>query len=256
MGSWLGRLVGVGALLAVGALSVVGAVGGVALGAAEEEAAVTRTVALGAATSARVEVALENGRLLLAGGSLAGAGEPMPRGQLLRGQFTSTESAAEPDVEYAVEDGAGRLRLAQPGADAAFPWSARTDDWSLFLNPTVPTDLRVEVGAGESALVLGGLTLTGLDVAAGAGSTTIDFGGDWRTDLSGRVASGAGDLTLRVPRGVGARIELGNNEGAVEAEGFTDDGGVYVNDAFGSAPVTLDLRVDQGAGTLVLESVG
>jgi hypothetical protein len=256
MGSWFGRLVGVGGLLVAGALGAFVAVGEGALGAADEASTVTRTVALGTATSARVEVSLANGRLLLTGGSRAGAGEPMPRGQLLRGEFASTTAEAEPDVQYDVEDATGRLRVAQPESDAAFAWDARTDDWSLFLNPTVPTDLRVEVGAGESDLVLGGLTLTGLDVAAGAASTTIDLGGDLRADLSGRVTSGAGDLTLRVPRGVGARIDLGDGEGTVDAEGFADDGGVYVNDAYGSVPVTLELRVDHGAGTLELETVG
>jgi len=213
----------------------------------------TETVGLAGAAGAEVVVELDHGDLQLAGGTLAGAGAPLGRGLLLRGEFAG---GAGPEIGYEVAERVGRLRLAQPDDEPSWPWRDEAVVWQIFLNPTVPTDLRVEVGAGESRLALGGLTLTGLDVSSGAGPTLLDLTGDWRRSLSGRVAAGAGDLTLRLPRGVGVKVEVDQGWGELEADGFLRRDGAYVNPAYGEAPVTIELRVEQGAGNARLELVG
>lgn len=213
------------------------------------------TIALKGATSARVEVALEVGELRLAGGTMAEAGAPLGSGQLLRGEFTTT--GGEPAIDYVVDRRVGILHLAQAeGEGPAWPWRDRAERWNLYLNPTVPTDLHVQVGAGESRLALGGLSLSGLDVAVGVGPTTIDFAGDWRQGLSGRIQGGAGDLTLRLPRGVGVRVALEQGMGDVEVDGFRFHDGAYANAAYGTSPITIDLTVEHGAGDVTLELGG
>lgn len=251
MRTGLGRLLGLGAM--AGALLTASAVGA----AAEAGPMLVQSVPLGGAAAARVEVELEAGRLRLAGGSLAGAGTPMPIGELLRAEFTVDAAAPAPRVDYVVEGDVGRLRMAQEGdGDFAWPWDEEGSRWDLYLNPIVPTELDVEVGAGESELSLGGLSLTRLDVTTGAGETTLDFAGDWRSDLAARVEGGTGELTLRLPRQVGVRVEVNNGAGDVDADDLSEVDGVYVNEAYGTAPVTIEIRVEHGAGDVELELVG
>lgn len=256
MNTRLRQLLGLGAV--VGALLLGGGAGGAAAAEAAEGATRSATVALGDATSARVEVALAAGRLRVTGGSRAGAGRPMPSGELLRGEFTFDDAAFGPTIAYEVAGAAGRLRLNQADlADLAPSGDEQESAWILFLNPMVPTDLKVELGAGESELTLGGLSLTGLEVVTGAGETTLDFSGDWRQDLAARVDNGAGELTLRLPRAVGVRVAVVQGAGDVEADGFREaPADVYVNDAYGAAEVTLDLAISHGAGDIELELVG
>lgn len=212
------------------------------------------TVGLAGATSARVEVELGTGALRLGGGTLAGAGAPLGPDHLLRGEFVGAEAA--PALSYRIDSRTGRLRLVQPdGAGTAWRWGEPAERWDLYLNPTVPTDLRVAVGAGESRLALGGLSLTGLDVATGAGATTLDLAGDWRAGLSGRVHGGAGDLTLRLPRAVGVRVEVDQGDGTLETGGLLLQDGAYVTPAYGRSSVTIDLAVEHGAGNVTLELV-
>jgi hypothetical protein len=224
--------------------------------AADGETIRTETVALGGATAARIDVELGAGTLRLAGGSLAGAGTPMHGGELLRGEFVFANDGLAPRMVYAVEEQRGHLKVEQGGGDAfSWPWDDHHNEWRLFLNPTIPTDLTVEVGAGDSELSLGGLSLTDLEVATGAGETTLDFAGDWRANLNADVETGAGDLTVRLPRQVGVRVEVEQGIGDVVTDGFSEENGVFVNEAYGAAPVTLTLRVDHGAGSITLETV-
>ena len=249
---WFRDLAGVAGLAS--ALLLSGDVGLAADTAVDAAPIRSETVALDGATSARIEIALGVGRLRLAGGSLAGAGTPMPSGELLRGDFSFGVEDLKPEIAYTVEGSEGRLQLEQQTGDgSAWPWNDQESAWDLYLNPTVPTDLSVEIGAGDSELALGGLTLTGLDVATGAGETTLDFAGDWHTGLQAQIDGGAGDLTLRLPRDVGVRVAIEHGTGDLDVDGFAEESdGVYVNDAYGTAAVTLDLEVRHGAGDLDL----
>lgn len=222
------------------------------------------TVDLDGATRAYVEVDLEIGTLRLAGGTLAGAGEPLAPWQLLRAEFAAGPGAGPgpdgggPTLDYRVdaEQRVGVLRLAQaPDAAWVGPWHDRAERWDLYLNPTIPTDLRLRIGAGDTRLALGGLSLSALDAQIGAGPTTVDFAGDWRRGFAGRIHGGGGDLAIRLPQGVGVRVALRHGKGEVAIDGFRVDDGAYVNDAYGDSPITIDLAVEHDAGDIRLEAV-
>jgi hypothetical protein len=241
------RLLGVGVL--VGALVL----GGVAGAQAKDQ---SQAVALGGATSARVEVDMAFGQLHVAPGSGSG-GTPLPKGELLRGTFRFSSDNFGPEIGYAVKDKVGTLKIAQKGGDDfAWPWEDRDSAWDLALNPTVPANLTIVHAAGEGELAFGGLTLTGLRVVGGAGQSTLDFAGEWRQSLHAEVQQGAGKLALRLPRAVGVRVAIDPGLGDVHAAGFTATGNdVYVNAAYEAAPVKLDLAVSQGAGEVTLDLV-
>jgi hypothetical protein len=222
-----------------------------------EPTTIVQTVPLGTAASARIEGRLGAGSVRLAGGTVAGAGRPMLRGELLRAEFITADETAPPTIDDEIVADSRRVRVVQDhGASLTWPWQTPASDWTLFLNPTVPTALNLEIGAGEADLALGGLTLTDLVVANGAGDTTLDLSGDWSASLDATVRIGAGDLTLRLPRHVGVQIEVDQVTGHVDAGGFAEADGFYTNAAFGEAPVNLTIEVDQGVGDVNLELVG
>jgi hypothetical protein len=222
-----------------------------------EPTKIVQTVPLGAAGSAQIDGRLGAGSVRLAGGTVAGAGRPLLRGELLRAEFTTADDTVPPAISAEVVGDSRRVRLVQEhGASLTWPWESTITDWTLYLNPTVPTALSLELGAGDANLALGGLSLTDLTLANGAGDTTLDLTGDWQTNLDASVRIGAGDLTLRLPRHVGVRVEVDQVTGHVEADGFTEADGFYTNDAYGEAPVNLSIEVDQGVGNVELELVG
>lgn len=228
-----------------------------ALAVGETEVTSEQIVTLGGATSAQVEISLDFGYLRLAGGSLAGAGHPMLGGELLRAEFTDGNGSISPEIDYEVIDEVGHLVLHRPAESAhAWPWEDHRNGASLYLNPSVPIDLQVEVAAGQTALALGGMSLTDLDVEMGAGELLLDFAGDWQTDLAATVKVGAGDLTLRVPRDVGLRVTLDQGFGDVNVDDGSFEDGIYLSDDFADAPVTLDLQIELGAGEVDIDLVG
>ena len=206
----------------------------------------SRAVALNGAETARVELEMGVGELALRGG-----GSP---GGLLNADFTYNVDDWEPEVDYRVDGAEGTLELRQPDDNRAFRWWQDAENaWDVRLNDAVPTDLRVQLGVGESVLRLGGLNLTGLDVAAGIGETDVDFSGAWTRDLDARIESGVGEVTVTLPTDVGVRVEADQGLGDVDAAGLIQDGDVYVNAAYGESPVTLRLEVEAGVGEINLK---
>jgi hypothetical protein len=117
-------------------------------------------------------------------------------------------------------------------------------------------DLSVDMGAGTGDLQLAGLSLTRLDVSLGAGKYTIDLSGDWARDVNVTIDAGAADTTVRLPRGVGARVKVESGPHIIEATGLTQDGDIYTNAAYGVSDVTLQVNLQAGVGQITLEVEG
>ena len=127
------------------------------------------------------------------------------------------------------------------------------NEWNLRLSGKVPMDLRVNMGAGSSNLQLAGLSLTGLDVKLGAGTYTVDLSGDWARNLDVTINTGAANITVRLPRDVGARVKVEPGPHTIEATGLTQDGDVYTNAAYGVSGVTMRVDLKAGIGQINLE---
>jgi hypothetical protein len=174
--------------------------------------------------------------------------------QLLDADFNYNVAELKPSVKYS----GGTLVVEQPGAEGLrLPdLQGITDfrnEWDLRLNGDVPMDLRVDMGAGDSDLQVADLSLTGLDITLGAGRSTIDLSQDWASDLDVRIDSGAADLTVRLPRDVGVRVEIDRGPTVINAPNMTQDGNVYTNDAYGTSDVTLKINMQSGIGQINLE---
>jgi CubicO group peptidase (beta-lactamase class C family) len=227
------------AIVLVGALLLVSYVSRARVGALRTE---SQSVELGGNAPVRVEIDFGAGELELAGGAQ----------KLLEADFAYNVAELKPEVEYTD----GTLVVRQPDYNSMLGLREIDDfrnEWSLRLYDGVPMDLNVDVGAGTSDLQLAGLSLTRLNVTLGAGKSTVDLGGDWMRNLDVTIDAGAADISVQLPRNVGARVEVESGVGPTEAAGLTRDGNVYTNAAYGVSEVTLQITLKIGIGRVNLE---
>lgn len=206
----------------------------------------SRTVELGGAESVRVELLMGAGELTVGGGA----------NDLMEADFTYNVARWEPEVSYEVDGNQGDLLVRQPEAREIGRLSGGYRyQWELNFREDIPLDMRVALGAGQSTLDLGELTLTAFDLDAGVGDCTLDLTGDWDRDLEATVSAGVGRLGVQLPEDVGARVTVAGGLGAVNATGLQRDGDAYVNEAYGTSDVTLTIDIEGGVGEVDL-SVG
>ncbi|MDE2663511.1 MAG: hypothetical protein OXI39_10985 [Gemmatimonadota bacterium] len=112
----------------------------------------------------------------------------------------------------------------------------------LSLNSSVPTDLRLGIGAGRARLNLGGAHLTGLELITGAGDVEIGFARENRAALEVlSIKSGAAAFTAG---------NLGNARfRRLEFYGFVGD---VVLDFSGSWRSSAEAEIRMGLGELVM----
>jgi len=201
----------------------------------------SRTIKLGGAKSARVEIDMSAGDLNVGPGAE----------ELLEADFSYGSNSSRPQLDYNVSEGQGRLTIRQP--ESFHGRGGGRNTWDLHLSNKVPMELRVEQGAGRAKLTLGGLALSRLDLEIGAGETIVDLTGDWKNDLTASIQGGVGRATVRLPNDVGVRASAQGGIGAIHVHGLKRDGDAYVNEAYGKSPVTVKVQVEGGVGEINLE---
>jgi hypothetical protein len=187
-----------------------------------------------------------------------GAGELNVTGgadQLMDGDFSYNVSEWKPKVSYEVSGQKGELVVKQGGAEGGSLEGKARNEWDIGLNDEVPTDLVVQVGAGESDLDLDSLTLKGLDLKMGAGKTTVDLTGDYAQGFDASIQGGVGEATVLLPSGVGVKAKAEGGLGKINAKGLKKVGDSYVNDAYGESDVNLSVDVKGGVGQINLKVV-
>jgi N-terminal domain of toast_rack, DUF2154 len=187
-----------------------------------------------------------------------GAGELNVTGSadaLMEADFAYNVADWKPRVNYEVSGDTGELSVRQGSGQGLNLGGDARNEWEVRFNDEVPTELRVEMGAGESALDLDSLDLEGLDLQMGAGTTTVDLTGDYGQDLDASIQGGVGEATIMLPSEVGVRARAQGGLGNINAEGLQKEGDSYVNDAYGDSDVTLEVDVQGGVGEINLEVV-
>jgi hypothetical protein len=205
----------------------------------------SNSVALENAKSARTQLKMGAGELNITGGA----------DQLMEGEFSYNVSEWKPKVSYDVSDKKGELIVKQRSAEGAGLSGDARNEWNLRLNDEVPTDLVVQMGAGESDLDLDSLALTSLDLQMGAGKTTVDLTGDYAQSFDASIEGGVGEATVLLPSEVGVKAKAEGGLGTINAKGLQTVGDSYVNDAYGESDVTLSVDVEGGVGEINLKVV-
>lgn len=161
-----------------------------------------------------------------------------------------------PRTDYSVEASTGVLRVDQNTIARIRPFRQEANEWDARLVSGVPVDLEVELGAGQSTVDLREVDVRELKVMTGVGETTVDLSGPRASDVTARIEAGIGELTVRVPSGIGVKVtSISEGVGDFSFEGFTKDGDDYVNDAYASSDVKMEITLHQGIGEVTFESV-
>ncbi len=187
-----------------------------------------------------------------------GAGELNITGgadRLMEGEFSYNVSNWKPKVSYDMSGERGELTVKQGSGGGVRLGGDARNEWDISLNDEVPTDLVVEMGAGESDLDLDSLTLTGLDLQMGAGKITVDLTGEYAQSFEASIQGGVGEATVLLPSEVGIKANAEGGLGKINAKGLKREGDSYVNDAYGNSGVTLSVDVQGGVGQINLEVV-
>jgi hypothetical protein len=205
----------------------------------------SQSVDLENAQSVRANLKMGAGELNLTGGA----------DRLMEADFSFNVANWKPKVSYDVSGDTGELVVKQGSGGGVNLGGDARNEWDIRFNDEVPTDLVVQMGAGESDLDLDSLTLTGLDLQMGAGKTTVDLTGDYAQDVEASIQGGVGEATVLLPSEVGVRAKAEGGLGKINAKGLQKEGNSYVNDAYGDSAVTLDVDVQGGIGEINLEVV-
>jgi len=106
-----------------------------------------------------------------------------------------------------------------------------------------------EVGAADfTARRLGNLHAREIEVSAGVGSLTLWLNGEWVEDARVSVKMGLGSLELRVPEGLGLRLNKESFLTSLDAERMVRRGDSYYSEGWDEAErrVTIDLNAAFG----------
>jgi hypothetical protein len=196
-----------------------------------------RELALDLAGTTRADIRLDFGAGRLAVG-------PAASGRLVDGRF-------EGGVRHQ-RDG-GRVRLWTDPSDAWWGLHWRGFLWRVGITREVPLRLEVRAGAAETDLDLTELRVTELDLHTGAAGTTV------RLPRAGasivRVEVGVSAVRFHVPEGVAVRIasRVGLGSTSVDERRFPRTATGWVTPGFDGAPNRVDIAVQGGLGSLVVE---
>ena len=202
----------------------------------------TQTVALGGAD--RAEVVLN-----------MGAGEMQLRGAdqqpLLEASFEYNRERNKPEVDYRIIGGKGRLEVRQ-ARRRGVNFGPTRNRWDLLLSRAVPFEFDINLGAGKSDLDLRGFRIERLEIDMGVGEMNLDLRGPHSRSFDVKVDGGVGSGRLDLPSEVGVRVKVDGGLGSVDARGLTKVSGAYVNEAYGKSPVTIEVNINAGIGSLDL----
>jgi hypothetical protein len=197
------------------------------------------------AQSARVQLKMGAGELNLTGGA----------DSLMEADFSYNVSDWKPKVSYDLSGKKGELVVKQGSAEGGNLSGGARNEWDISMNDELPTDLVVQMGAGESVLDLDSLTLTGVDLQMGAGKTTVDLTGDYAQDFDANIEGGVGEATVLLPSEIGVKAKAEGGLGKISAKGLKKVGDSYVNEAYGESDTNLRVDVKGGVGAINLKVV-
>jgi hypothetical protein len=194
------------------------------------------------ATSAKVQIDFPAGKLKVQNGA----------GNLMDASFRYNVDDWQPQIVYHEDGTQGDLHVSFPGEHQVPVRGELVNEWEIQLSDQTPLELSINTGAGNSQLDLGGLDMTSLTVETGVGVTTINLIGTWDHDLDVFIQGGVGQLTVNLPSEMGVRVDMDTALVSVTTKGLIQDENGYVNQAAGSAPYTLTLKLEAGVGSVVL----
>jgi len=131
-------------------------------------------------------------------------------------------------------------------------WKDVVNKWDLTLG-AAPLALTVNAGAARATLSgLGGLSASEINLNGGAGEFTLDFSGSLGQDMRVSIDAGAAKITIVVPEGTAAELQLETALTDISSQGdWQKQGNGYVH--AGTGP-KITFVVKMGVGKLELRN--
>lgn len=172
-----------------------------------------------------------------------------------RGGEMDLELSTEAPMRLYLEFGAVQARIDLGGLRlTTLQLSTGASDTQIRVSDRNPLPMewaRFQVGAAAfSARELGRLNARELEIEAGVGDVKIDLGGLQREETFVRAKIGLGSLEIRVPRGVGIRMDRSTFLTSVNTPGLTRRGDSYYSADWESAGRRVVLEVDAAFGSV------
>lgn len=203
-------------------------------------------------------------------------------GLLASGSLQYLKDQGAPKRSVAVSGGRATIALIGGSRQPRFrlPWAAcraATESW-IHLNPAVSYDLVAHSDGGNVRVDLAGVAVTrvstdtgggnidlalpdnasNLDVKAstGGGNLTIEVGSGITGSNTVNARSGAGNVVVRVPGDIAARVQATSGLGKVTVDPRLSkvDKSTYQSPDFDSATNRLDIVASSGAGNVIVET--
>ncbi len=131
------------------------------------------------------------------------------------------------------------------------PGGSNQYNWKLALNPQVPVDLKLSMGAGEANLDLTGLNISKLRSDLAVGDTKITLPQNGRLDAA--VDSAIGSVTIYVPKGTALQIKAANGLSTISVPpGYQKEGKTYTSPGYTSAENRVNLDLNQAIGSMTI----
>lgn len=125
-----------------------------------------------------------------------------------------------------------------------------------FSEPNQSRCRAAEITAGAAELTvlgLGNSRCDRFDLEGGMGKVTLDFGGAWPSSTRATVKMAVGELTLRLPRDVGVRLELDRFLASFDPAGLIRTGNAFQSSGYERAERRLDIEVTTAVGGVEVE---
>ncbi len=123
------------------------------------------------------------------------------------------------------------------------------NDWTVKLNDSVATRLKLEFGAGSGHLALGSLNLQRLDVHLGVGDVEIDMRGKLKQDCTATLEGGVGRMRVHLPSDARIEADLTKGIGGIDVKGMDQQDGRYFHQGSANAK-TIHLHASSGVGSI------
>jgi hypothetical protein len=202
----------------------------------------SRTVALEGATRAEVGLHMNAGELRVRGAD---------QEALLEASFEYNRERDRPVVDYRRFGDKGTLEVRRARRNS-IPFGRIRNRWDIHLCNSVPLDLDIDLGAGQSDIDLRGLKLQRVEIDMGVGEMNLDLQGPHQESFNVKIDGGVGSGKIYLPSEVGVRVKVDGGLGSIEARGLIKQGGAYVNEAYGKSAVEIEVDINAGIGSLDL----
>jgi len=168
---------------------------------------------------------------------------------LLTSYFSYNLTQFIPEISYLVQGNEGKLKITQNDKQKSL-FDLIENEWSLLFKRTVPLELDIVMGNGDTYLNLSDINLTELKFAVGAGETNIDLTGDYKKNVQVYLIGGIGSRTINLPDNVGICLFIDGVFNKISCSGFNQIGKFYYNSAFDISERKIFINIINGAGKI------